>query len=406
MMFGKKEKPKEVAKEPPRQVVSTTAARAHLECTAGPEKGQTFRCAPAATVVGRDASCDIVLTETVISRQHCRIDRQPDGWILKNLSSNGTLVNRKPADEVLLADGDEIRLGAKTRLKFVVEAVATFTSGRPQFRARATGQEDDQADEKQEPAAEEAKVSLFKRRKGLFIGLGAYLVIVVVIAAALAFRNPTATGSDEVPVLGMEDTIVPEPGAAPLRVVRTEADGYYCEDPLGQHRLIPREAVTSGKAVLRKGIRKALDVRFELTKDVRPGYPYTIEERNEGLGKLCKDQARENYMQSKLPGKEAYLFGAVRTFQKALAYYGGRTAFVEDPAAERVRQESLKELLDKVRSTYDAAVMYERAGDPRRAMKNYKLLMDMLGSERNNPVPENVSRRITALKAKYKDIKF
>jgi hypothetical protein len=405
MIFGKKEKPKEVAKEPPRQVVSTTAARAHLECTAGPEKGQTFRCAPAATVVGRDASCDVVLTETVISRQHCRIDRQPDGWVLKNLSSNGTLVNRKPADEVLLADADEIRLGAKTRLKFVVEAVATFTSGRPQFRARAVGQEDEQADEKQEQAAEGAKVSLFKRRKGLFIGLGVYLVIVVVIAAALAFRNPPVTASDDIPVLRDDDTITLLPGGETLPVLRTDPDGYYVEDARGQHRTIPFADVNSGKAVLRKGIRKALDVRFELKKD-HPGYPYTIEERNEGLGKLCKDQAKENYMQSRLPGKEAYLFAAVRTFQKSLAYYGGRTAFVEDPTSERIRLEALKELHDKVKGTYDAAVMYERAGDPKQARKKYDILIQMLAAERDNPIHENVSRRISALKAKYKDIKF
>jgi hypothetical protein len=402
MIFGKKEKPKEVAKEPPRQVVSTTAARAHLECTAGPEKGQTFRCAPAATVVGRDASCDVVLTETVISRQHCRIDRQPEGWVLKNLSSNGTLVNRKPADEVLLADADEIRLGAKTRLKFVVEAVATFTSGRPQFRARAVGQEDEQADEK---APEEAKVSLFKRRKGLFISLGAYLVIVVVIAAALAFRNPTVTTSDDIPVLREEDTITLLPGGERLTVLRTDSDGYYVQDANGQHRTIPFADVNSGKAVPRRGIRKALDVRFELKKD-HPGYPYTIDERNEGLGELCKKQAKENYMMSKLPGKEAYLFAAVRTFQKSLAYYGGRTAFVDDPASDRIRQEAVKELRDKVKGTYDAAVMYERAGDPKQAMKKYKILIDMLGAERDNPIHENVARRISALKAKYKDIKF
>jgi hypothetical protein len=405
MIFGKKERPKEVAKEPPRQVVSTTAARAHLECTAGPEKGQTFRCAPAATVVGRDASCDVVLTETVVSRQHCRIDRQPEGWVLKNLSSNGTLVNRKPADEVLLADADEIRLGAKTRLKFVVEAVATFTSGRPQFRARAAGQEDEQADGKQEQAAEGAKVSLFKRRKGLFIGLGAYLVIVVVIAAALAFRNPTVTASDDIPVLADEDTITLLPGRETLKVVRTDQDGYYVADANGQHRTIPFADVNSGKAVLRRGIRKALDVRFELEKDVRQGYPYTIKERNEGLGELCKKQARELHAMSKLPGKEPYLFEAVRTFQKSLAYYGGRTAFVNDPASDRIRLEALKELHDKVRGTYDAAVMYERAGDPKQARKKYDILIQMLGTERNNPIHENVSRRISALKAKYKDIK-
>ena len=408
MLFGRKDKPKEEAKDPPRQIanpVSTTAARAHLECTAGPEKGQPFRCAPAVTVVGRDASCDVVLTEAVISRQHLRIERRPDGWILKNLSSNGTLVNRKPADEVVLADGDEIRLGAKTRLKFVVEAVATLTTGRPQFRPRAVGQEDEEDKEKEPQAAEGAQPSVFKRRKGLFIALGVYLGIVVVIAAVLAFRNPTAATGDEIPVLGLEDMIIPEPGAAPLRVLRQEPEGYYCEDSLGQHRLVPFEALKSGKAVFLLGIRKAMDVRFEPKKTAPARYPYVIEEKNEALADLYKKQATENYLLSKLPGKEPYLFAAVRTYQKALAYYGSRASFVDDSATERSRLEATRDLIDKVKNTYDTAISYEKSGDPRKAWKNYELLMKLV-PELGNPVRENVSKRMNALKAKHKDIKF
>ena len=126
------------AASPPRPVnpVVSTLARARLECIAGPQKGQTLRVAPSVTIIGRDPSCDIVLSETAISRQHCRIDRRADQWVLKNLSANGTLLNKKPVDEAALSDGDEIRLGAKTRLLFVVESVPLSSTGRPQFRRR------------------------------------------------------------------------------------------------------------------------------------------------------------------------------------------------------------------------------------------------------------------------------
>jgi hypothetical protein len=403
---GAKEQPKDAPGRRTMSAASSTGARSHLECTAGPEKGKTFRIAPAVTVVGRDASCDVVVTETVISRQHCRVERRVDGWFLKNLSANGTLVNKKSVDEVLLADGDEIRIGAKTRLKFVIEEVAALTTGRPQFRPRAVGQADEEA-EKAEGQAEEAQPSLFKRRKGLFIGLAAYLLVVVAIAAVLAFRSPKTDAGDDIPVLGLEDTIIPEPGAAALRVLRKEPDGYYCEDALGRHVVIPFEALNSGKAVGQKGIRRALDVRFEYKKDAKPGFPYTVDEKNEGLGEQCKRLGIQQYLTSKFPGNEHLLFSSVRNFQKALAYYGNRTSFVDDPVGERYRQEALNELIDRVQKTYQTAIQYEKSGDPQNAMRNYKLL-NRLVPETGNPVWENVSKRMDALKRdkRYKDMKF
>jgi hypothetical protein len=386
--------------------VTTTLARAHLECTGGPEKGQTFRCAPAATAVGRDASCEVVLTESVISRQHMRIERRGETWILKNLSANGTLVNRKPADEVVLADGDEIRLGAKTRLRFIVETVTPVVGGRPQFRPRATGQGDDEA-AKEGEGAEEEKLSLFKRRKGLFIGLGIWLLVVLGIAVAMlwkkssdAARNPIAGIS----ILTIDDTIRLAAGGPPLRVLREETEGIICEDSFGGHVLVPREDLLSGKAVYIEGMRKAIEVQFRYEKDA-PRYPFTVKERNEALGDQCKKQGIENYSVCKIPGKEAHLLGAVRMFQKALAYYGSRTSFVSDPPAERIRQEATRELLDRVKSTYDTAITYEKAGDPKRAMDQYKLLTRLVPEVRN-PIYENVAQRMKALKENNPQAKF
>ena len=139
----------------PSMSAAAMAARAHLECVAGPDRGQTYRVAPSATLLGRDESCDVPLTETSISRQHARIDRSSDGWIVRNLSSNGTRVNKKPVDEAALSDGDTIYLGAKTRLRFVIETVSVSPTGRPQFRARmlATAESEEETPEGEEGAA-------------------------------------------------------------------------------------------------------------------------------------------------------------------------------------------------------------------------------------------------------------
>ncbi|MBE3069093.1 MAG: FHA domain-containing protein, partial [Planctomycetes bacterium] len=183
--------------------VTSSAARAHLEATAGPEKGQTFRVAPGATVLGRDASCEVALSETAISRQHARIERRGEAWVFVNLSANGSQLNKKPVEEAELADGDEIRIGAKTRLVFVVEEVIPVAGGRPQFRARATAK--DEAEESAEAAeAEEAKPSLFRRgRKSIFIVVAAAvptLLFMGAIVYQIVSPARTTTGRAEIPI--------------------------------------------------------------------------------------------------------------------------------------------------------------------------------------------------------------
>lgn len=364
------------------------SARAHLECTAGPEKGQTFRLAPAATVVGRDAACDIVLAETTISRQHARIERRGEAWILKNLSPNGTFLGKKSIDEAVLADGDDIRVGAKTRLRFVVEAVAGLGTGRPQFRPRSGEAQGAPSDaEAAAREAEEAKPSLFRRRKGLFVGLGVYVFAMVVLGVVLALYTGGGTAfSREVPILGLDDMIRREPGAKPLRIVRESPEGVWCEGLLGGPPvLVPFEDLRpGGKADRITGIRKALDVKFTF-------------ELNDRLAERYKQEAIEMYRLWRLPDKEGNLFGAVRRFQKALGYYGGRGFFPGDPAADKIYQQALTELIAEVQKEYSDAIVNEKAGDYKRAWEKYSRLLRLV-PDRDNPIFDNVSRRMTALK--------
>jgi DNA-binding winged helix-turn-helix (wHTH) protein len=72
--------------------------------------------------LGRAADCDIVLPERQISRYHVRIERDADGYVLRDLGSkNGTFVNGERVRGQLyrLRDGDEISLATTLQIGFV-----------------------------------------------------------------------------------------------------------------------------------------------------------------------------------------------------------------------------------------------------------------------------------------------
>jgi pSer/pThr/pTyr-binding forkhead associated (FHA) protein len=67
-------------------------------------------------VIGRSADADWVLSdpERIVSKRHCRIERQGGGFFLTDLSTNGVLVNGVPLGREssrMLVDGDMLTLG-------------------------------------------------------------------------------------------------------------------------------------------------------------------------------------------------------------------------------------------------------------------------------------------------------
>ncbi len=65
--------------------------------------------------IGRLPTCDIVLTDPNISRQHAQLTREGDGVILTDLrSTNGTIVNGVMISEKRLSSGDEFTIGTTT----------------------------------------------------------------------------------------------------------------------------------------------------------------------------------------------------------------------------------------------------------------------------------------------------
>jgi hypothetical protein len=66
--------------------------------------------------IGRDAACDLVLSDMTVSRNHAGLRREADGWVLSDAGSmNGTRLNGwRVTEPVPVRAGDEVMFGALT----------------------------------------------------------------------------------------------------------------------------------------------------------------------------------------------------------------------------------------------------------------------------------------------------
>jgi pSer/pThr/pTyr-binding forkhead associated (FHA) protein len=66
-------------------------------------------------MIGRSEQSDIALADPGVSRNHARIIREGDDFIVEDLrSTNGTEVNGQPIRRRRLADGDVVKLANST----------------------------------------------------------------------------------------------------------------------------------------------------------------------------------------------------------------------------------------------------------------------------------------------------
>jgi pSer/pThr/pTyr-binding forkhead associated (FHA) protein len=74
--------------------------------------GREYRVGSSPLSFGRDAGSDVVVTGSEVSRQHAEIRNEPDGYMLVDLSVNGTYVNGERISKThVLARADVIRIG-------------------------------------------------------------------------------------------------------------------------------------------------------------------------------------------------------------------------------------------------------------------------------------------------------
>lgn len=86
----------------------------------GDDLGRRVPLGSEPTVIGRSSKCDVQLDQESVSRNHARIQRQRNHYVIRDLgSTNGTYVNDELVDEVVLRDGDQLKIG-RTIFKFIV----------------------------------------------------------------------------------------------------------------------------------------------------------------------------------------------------------------------------------------------------------------------------------------------
>jgi predicted component of type VI protein secretion system len=87
----------------------------------GPQPGKRIALDQPSLIIGRDESCDLVISERQVSRRHARIWLEDDRYVLEDLASkNGTFVNgQEVTGPRFLKDGDEIEIALCCRLAFV-----------------------------------------------------------------------------------------------------------------------------------------------------------------------------------------------------------------------------------------------------------------------------------------------
>ncbi|MCU1678566.1 MAG: domain containing protein [Frankiales bacterium] len=87
------------------------AAVAHLRVVSGPDAGKEFPLVRGTSIIGREASCEVRLTDSLVSRQHARINVTDTVEVIDLGSSNGVVVGGDVVARVAVRVGDVVQVG-------------------------------------------------------------------------------------------------------------------------------------------------------------------------------------------------------------------------------------------------------------------------------------------------------
>ncbi len=101
--------------------------------------GREYVIGGSSMVFGRDAGCDVVITDKNVSRRHAEIMATPKGYVLVDSSTNGTFVNGERIEgQRLLARADMIRIG-NDEFRFYADRVPVAPAPGPGKPAPSSG---------------------------------------------------------------------------------------------------------------------------------------------------------------------------------------------------------------------------------------------------------------------------
>ena len=88
-----------------------------LEITPSVGKKWTYAIEKPLIRIGRAAHCEVVISDPLVSREHCLLNLKKEGTLLEDLNSaNGTFLNDQRITQVMVKPGDKIRLGLSDML--------------------------------------------------------------------------------------------------------------------------------------------------------------------------------------------------------------------------------------------------------------------------------------------------
>lgn len=121
------------------------SAMPELIFVSGPQQGERAVIMTATAMLGRSPNADVRLLDEAASREHAQFQLTRDGWVMENLSANGTLVNGKrykKDKKILLDTGDVMGVGLETKILYVSpgddpeEALELWRQANPSAKSR------------------------------------------------------------------------------------------------------------------------------------------------------------------------------------------------------------------------------------------------------------------------------
>jgi transcriptional regulator with GAF, ATPase, and Fis domain len=238
---------------------------ARLEAVSGPLKGKLFPLTADEVSIGRDPSNEISLLDSLVSRRHCVIRKEANGFRLVDMESrNNTFVSGVPVMDRVLLHGDQIRVG-NTILVFQGAGSETVT-GNASLQFDATPM----------PGAatvilrkEDARYLQSSRPDGLPATAKTVRDLNVLLEFSRTLNTVRGLDALQEKVLEAVLAIVPADQAA---VLLSEDGGAGFSSIVGRHRLLgPNQPIHASQTILNRVLEENLAV---LSNDVQSDDAY------------------------------------------------------------------------------------------------------------------------------------
>jgi DNA segregation ATPase FtsK/SpoIIIE, S-DNA-T family len=108
-----------------KYVEQQSAKAAVLRVVEGPDQGQDFALVSGSNVIGRGRSCDVRLTDLLVSRQHIRVNVGDRVEVIDMGSANGLSINGVAAEREVLQLNDQVTIGDTTFTVRMLQSAAT-----------------------------------------------------------------------------------------------------------------------------------------------------------------------------------------------------------------------------------------------------------------------------------------